>query len=145
MIIIRKFRPSDMFSVIKLASETLTEQYEPSLFNFFYESYPEGFIVAEKDHKIIGFIIGVKTTIKSSRILMLSVSEKYRRQKIGSTLLNEFLKIMSNEKVKYVELEVKVDNTKAKNFYMKHGFKIKGKIEKFYQDGKSAYTMIKFL
>jgi len=28
---------------------------------------------------------------------------------------------------------------------MKHGFKIKGKIKEFYQDGKSAYTMIKDL
>lgn len=134
-----------MFSVIKLASETLTEQYNPSLFNFFYESYPKGFIVAERAHKIIGFIIGVKTTNVSSRILMLSVSEKYRRQKIGSSLLNEFLKIMLKEKVKYIELEVRTDNDNAKKFYIKHGFKIKGKIKDFYQDGKSAYTMIKFL
>lgn len=134
-----------MFSVIKLASETLTEQYNPSLFNFFYESYPKGFIVAEKAHKIIGFIIGVKTTAYSSRILMLSVSETNRRQKIGSSLLIEFLKIMLNEKVKYIELEVRTDNKKAKNFYLKHGFIIKGKIKEFYQDGKSAYTMIKDL
>lgn len=134
-----------MFSVIKLASETLTEQYNPSLFNFFYESYPKGFIVAEKEHKIIGFIIGVKTTTCNSRILMLSVSEKNRRLKIGSSLLTEFLKIMIKEKVKIVELEVRTDNNKAKNFYIKNGFKIRGKIEDFYQDGKSAYTMIKTL
>jgi len=134
-----------MFSVIKLASETLTEQYNPSLFNFFYESYPKGFIVAEKAHKIIGFIIGVKTTPNNSRILMLSVSEPNRRQKIGSLLLTEFLKLMLNEKVRYVELEVRADNVKAKNFYIKHKFKIKGKIKEFYQDGKSAYTMIKHL
>ena len=145
VLIIRKFRPTDMFSVIKLASETLTEQYNPSLFNFFYESYPKGFIVAEKANKIIGFIIGVKTINYSSRILMLSVSEKNRRQKIGSSLLIEFLKIMSNEKVKNIELEVRTDNKKAINFYMKHGFKIKGRIREFYQDGKSAYTMLKEL
>jgi ribosomal-protein-alanine acetyltransferase len=134
-----------MFAVIKLASETLTEQYNPSLFNFFYESYPKGFIVAEKAHKIIGFIIGVKSTAYNSRILMLAVSKLYRRQKIGSNLLNEFLKIMSNENIKNIELEVRTDNIKAKNFYTKHGFKIKGRIKEFYQDGKSAYTMIKDL
>jgi ribosomal-protein-alanine acetyltransferase len=134
-----------MFAVIKLASETLSEQYNPSLFNFFYESYPKGFIVAEKTHKIIGFIIGVKTTSNNSRILMLAVSKLYRKQKIGSNLLNEFLKIMSNENIKSIELEVRTDNTKAKNFYTKHGFKIKGRIKEFYQDGKSAYTMIKDL
>ena len=145
MLIIRKFKPTDMFSVIKLASDTLTEKYSPSLFNFFYESYPKGFIVAEKEHKIIGFIIGVKTAPYNSRILMLSVSELNRRQKIGSSLLIEFLKVMLNEKVKCIELEVRIDNQKAKNFYIKHGFRIKGKIEDFYQDGKSAYTMVKNL
>ena len=134
-----------MFPVIKLASETLTEQYNPSIFNFFYESYPKGFIVAEKAHKIVGFLIGVKTTVDTSRILMLSVSKANRRQKIGTLLLNEFLNLISKEKVKSVELEVRTDNYKAKNFYMKHGFRIKGKIKEFYQDGKSAYTMIKYI
>jgi len=134
-----------MFSVIKLASDTLTEKYNPSLFNFFYESYPKGFIVAEKEHKIIGFIIGVKITPYSSRILMLSVSELNRRKKIGSSLLTEFIKAISNEKAKCIELEVRIDNQKAKNFYIKNGFRIKGKIEYFYQDGKSAYTMVKDL
>jgi len=142
---IRKFDPIDMFSVIKLASETLTEKYSPSLFNFFYESYPKGFIVAEIAHKIVGFIIGIKTTKDCSRILMLGVSKSNRRQKIGTLLLNEFLKIIINEKVKYIELEVRTDNKKAKDFYTKHGFKIKGRIKEFYQDGKSAYTMIKEL
>ncbi|UCH71422.1 MAG: hypothetical protein JSW62_03215, partial [Thermoplasmatales archaeon] len=61
MFTIRKFQPNDMFSTIKLASETLTEHYNPSLFNYFYEIFPNGFIVAEKNRKIIGFIIGVKT------------------------------------------------------------------------------------
>ncbi len=145
MLVIRKFKPTDMFSVIKLASDTLTEKYNPSLFNFFYESYSRGFIVAIKDHKIVGFIIGVKTAPNNSRILMLSVSELNRRKKIGSSLLGEFFKVMLDEKIKFIELEVRTDNQKAKNFYIKHGFKIKGKIEDFYQDGKGAYTMIKYL
>ena len=106
-----------MFSVIKLTSDTLPERYNPSLFNFFYETYPGGFIVAEKDHKIIGFIIGVQMNPEKGKILMLSVPEKYRRQGIGSELLKEYLKKISNEKVKIVELEVRIDNKKAIKFY----------------------------
>ncbi len=94
MLEIRIFKPTDMFSVIKLASDTLTERYNPSLFNYFYETFPKGFIVAEIAHKIIGFLIGVKINQEKAKILMLSVSENYRKQNIGSELLMRFLKEM---------------------------------------------------
>jgi ribosomal-protein-alanine N-acetyltransferase len=142
---VRTFEPIDMFSVIKLASETLPERYNPSLFNFFYETYPKGFIVAEKDRKIVGFIIGVEIKPEKGKILMLSVLEKYRRQGIGSELLVEYLKSISDKKVKTVSLEVRTDNIKAIKFYQRYGFKIKKKISVFYQNGEDAYTMAKEL
>jgi len=134
-----------MFPVIKLASKTLTERYNPSLFNYFYETFPQGFIVAEKAHKIIGFIIGVKTNPKTAKILMLSVLEHYRKQNIGSTLLKQFLKEMPAENIKNIELEVRTDNQKAIKFYKKHSFKVTEKIPKFYQNVEDAYTMKKEL
>ena len=100
MLIVRRFQPEDMFPVIKLASVTLPEQYNPSLFNYFFETFQKGFIVAEKAHKIIGFIVGVKTNPKTVKILILSVLELYRKQKIGSALLNQFLKEISGENIK---------------------------------------------
>jgi ribosomal-protein-alanine N-acetyltransferase len=132
-----------MFSVIKLASITLPERYNPSLFNFFYETFPKGFIVAEINHKIIGFIIGVQIKPEKCKILMLSVLENYRRQGIGSKLLAEYLKSILSKKIKTVSLEVRTDNKKAIKFYQKYGFKIKKKLIKFYQDEEDAYTMVK--
>jgi ribosomal-protein-alanine N-acetyltransferase len=132
-----------MFSVIKLASDTLTERYNPSLFNYFYETFPEGFIVVEYSQKIIGFIIGVKINNILAKILMISISKNFQRKNIGSELLIYFLNILSKEYIKYVELEVRIDNKKAINFYKKHGFEIKNKIKNFYQNGKSAYNMRK--
>ena len=134
-----------MFSVIKLASETLTEQYNPSLFNYFYETFPEGFWVAEKLHKIIGFIVGGKTITDTARILMLTVSEKHRKLGVGSTLLKNFLKEISLQNIKQVELEVKTENKKAIKFYQNHGFKIEEIITKFYQNGEDAYLMKKII
>jgi len=130
-----------MFPVIKLASETLTERYSPSLFNYLYEIFNQGFLVAEKHHKIVGFIIGIKTSLEASRILMIAVSEKQRGQKIGSALLNHFLKKIIIQKIKHVELEVEISNNVAIEFYQKHGFIIIDTIPKFYQSGEDAYTM----
>ena len=143
MLKVRLFNPRDMFAVIKLASDTLPEQYNPSLFNFFYETYPQGFIVAELSHKIVGFVIGVKTNPETSKILMISVSKEHRKQNVGSELLKRFLDEILSEKTQKIELEVRTDNKKAIKFYQKHGFEIVDKISNFYQNDEDAYTMQK--
>jgi len=132
-----------MFSVIKLASDTLTERYNPSIFNYFYETYPQGFIIAEIAHKIVGFIVTVKTKPDTAKILMLAVSKQHRRKKIGTMLLNELYKKILEENITAIELEVRTDNTTAIKFYEKHGFKIKNKLPNFYQNGEPAYVMRK--
>jgi ribosomal-protein-alanine N-acetyltransferase len=141
VITIRQFQPKDMFAVLKLASDTLTEQYNPSLFIYFYETYPEGFIIAEKNQKIIGFIIGVKISPQNTKILMLAVTETQQRQKIGTALLNQFLNKIIKDNIKNIELEVRTDNKRAIKFYEKHNFKITKEISHFYQNGENAYTM----
>src|SRR5512136_2670401 len=110
MIEIRTFEPKDTFSVIKLASQTLTEKYNPSLFAYFYETNPDGFIVATLYHKIIGFLIGIKINDQKTKILMISVLPKYQKQKIGTKLLEEFIKRTQKEKINTIELEVRIDN-----------------------------------
>ena len=141
MIEIRNFDPNDTFGVIKLSSQTLTEKYSPSLFAYFYETNPDGFIVASFYNKIIGFLIGVKINDQKTKILMISVLPKHQKQKIGTKLLNEFIKRTKKEKINTIELEVRTDNYKAIKFYEKHGFKIMLKRKEFYQDNKDAYTM----
>lgn len=141
MLIIRKFKPDDMFSVVKLASETLPENYNPSIFNYFYETFPDGLWVAENTSKIIGFIIGVKISEEKGRILMLSVAKKNRRQNIGTALLKNLLDELIKHNVRYIELEVRIDNKKAIQFYQKQGFKIADTIKNFYQNGENAYLM----
>ena len=124
MFIFRKFRPIDMFSVIRLSSENLSERYNPSLFNYFYESYPKGFLICEFNHKIIGFIVGSKLNSEMAKILMLTVSKQYQKRGIGSQLLSNFLKQLILENVKVVELEVRQKNPNGIKFYNKFGFEI---------------------
>jgi len=142
---IRKFQATDMFSIIKIASETLTEQYSPSLFNYFYETFPELFLVTEKHHKTIGFITGIQITNEIARIVMLSILPPYQRQHIATELLNELLPILREKNIKQISLEVKTDNKKAISFYKKHDFTIIDTIEKFYQNGENAFMMTRIL
>ena len=145
MATIRTFQPNDMFSVIKIASETLTEQYTPSLFNYFYETFPDLFIVAEYYKKIVGFILAVRVAPQIARILMISVLPDYQKSKIGTELINHLIQILKKRNITQISLEVRTDNEKAISFYKKHHFEICDTFENFYQNGEDAFMMKRVL
>lgn len=145
MLKIRRVQANDIFPVIALAYDTLPERYNPSIFNQFYESFPEGFLVATRNQVLIGFLIGIKTTQNTARILMLSVKNENRKQGIGSALLKQFLFEMKIYQVRQVELEVRTTNQGALEFYTKQGFMQRGLLRQFYQNGEDAYSMRKDL
>jgi ribosomal-protein-alanine N-acetyltransferase len=145
MLKIRRVQPQDIIGVIALAYDTLPEHYNPSIFNQFYESFPEGFLVVVDQQHLIGFLIGVKTTSDTARILMLSVQNNYRKQGIGTALLKEFLETMKHLQVSQIELEVRTTNRVALAFYKKQGFHLQQTLLQFYQNGEDAYVMKKEL
>jgi len=138
---IRRVQPEDLFAVIKIAHESLPERYQPTIFNTFYESFPQGFLIALKHHKIVGFLVGIKTHDTIAKILMISVNNNYRKQGIGSALIKNFLQGMLSQNIRLVDLEVRTNNKIALAFYKKHGFDIQETITGFYQNGEDAYSM----
>lgn len=68
------------------------------------------------------------------------VQDEYRKQGIGSKLLNEVEKIS----VKNITLEVRESNIAAINFYKKNGFKI-STIRKNYYGNENGYLMLKVI
>jgi ribosomal-protein-alanine acetyltransferase len=142
---IRRVQPQDIIEVIALAYDTLPERYNPVIFNQFYESFPEGFLVVVDQNRLVGFLIGMKTTPNTARILMLSVHHNYRKCGIGAALLKEFLAAMKHLRVTEVELEVRTSNHGALSFYKKQGFLLQHTIQRFYQNGEDAYVMKKNL
>ncbi|MEM0493240.1 MAG: GNAT family N-acetyltransferase [Candidatus Thermoplasmatota archaeon] len=139
MIHIRRFKPDDIYAVINLAHITLPERYNPVIFNQFYEAFPDGFLVAESHHKIIGFLIGVKTPEGTARVVMLAVAEPYRRRGIGSSLLRCFIDEIKKRGINIIRLETRVTNKQAVEFYKKHGFVIVDRLYRFYQNGDDGY------
>jgi [ribosomal protein S18]-alanine N-acetyltransferase len=142
---IRQVQPQDIIEVIALAYDTLPERYNPVIFNQFYESFPEGFLVIVDQQRLIGFLIGIKTATNTARILMLAVHNNFRKQGIGSALLKEFLAEMKHLRVTKVELEVRTTNQGALAFYKKQGFSHQHTLHQFYQNGEDAYAMKKDL
>jgi|Deesub1362A_J573_1020465.scaffolds.fasta_scaffold03504_5 ribosomal-protein-alanine N-acetyltransferase len=141
--VIRKFKYEDLDEVARIAATSLQEEYTIDFFLYLWQINPNGFLVAEKNGRIAGFIVAVQPSLNELRILMLAVDKEFRRQKIGSTLLRELLFRFPDTRRVY--LEVRIDNKEAIKFYEKNGFVIKKKINDFYTDGSPAYLMEKIL
>lgn len=85
-------------------------------------------LVAEASNNIIGYLYGKiiddgNTVIdKVAKIDALYIEENYRHQGIGSSLINEFKKIVKKENVKYIEVNVCNDNKEAISIYENNDF-----------------------
>lgn len=107
----------------------------------FYETNPEGFIVAEINGIVTGYVAGFLASQEVGRIFSLAVHPAYQNRGVGSILLKEIINILRNMGVSEIILEVRANNIKAKKFYEKHGFYKTGILEKYYANAENACLM----
>lgn len=141
MIHLQQFKPEDMFNVLKLASNVLSEHYNPTLFTYFYESCPWGFWTAHSNQRLAGFIIGIPFSDDYAKILMIGILPSMQKKGLGSMLLQKLLTEFTTRNIPTIELDVAVYNIKAIRFYQKHNFDIVERLPCFYQNGADAFVM----
>lgn len=144
-VVVRRIRQDEIPKAIKIALETLTENYSVELFYGIYTSWPEGFIVAEYNNDIVGFIASSRQSVYEARILMFSVIEALQNRGIGTILLNRFEDLCRSNGIRAIRLEVRISNKNAILFYEKRGFIIVNMVNNYYSNGESAYIMWKML
>ena len=140
--LIRYFRPSDLWAVYELASNTLKERYNPTVFTELSPYWPNGFLVAEEMGRIVGFLFGIMSSESECRVLMLAVKKEYRNKGVGSLLLNNFIREGAMRGVHLVSLEVRSSNLSAIRFYQRFGFMLTGRIPNYYSNGEDGYTLM---
>jgi len=151
---LRRFEPKDLPEVMSINRRCLPENYTEGFFMGLYESFPETFIVAEKDGAIVGYImcriesgfsgIGFKpfSLSRKGHIISIAVLPEHRRKGLGRALIEEALERMGKfYNAKSCYLEVRVSNEAAINLYKKAGFEVQRTIRGYYIDGESAYIM----
>ncbi len=138
---IRVFTPNDVYKVADITHDTLREAYPISFFLTVSQYWPEGFLVAVDEGEVVGFVTGVMSGVRQSRILMLAVKDKHRRAGIASTLIRSFISSSMLKGADSVILEVRVSNGPAITLYNKLGFKMIGSLRAYYRDGEDGYRM----
>jgi [ribosomal protein S18]-alanine N-acetyltransferase len=144
LFLIRKFRPPDFERVIAIEKEAFDE-YNPILFMTAYETFPDGFLVAEEDGTVIGFLSAVLISRFEVKILSIAVDKRCQNRGFASMLLKSLFGLLRTKGILRVLLEVRLSNVQAQKLYLSLGFNLVKVIDAYYQDGEDAYLMEKLL
>jgi len=114
---------------IKLVLETLPKptekRFEDGLFQDFIDE-PRVF-TAELEGKQVGWIeLGFQKWNKRMRIWELLVKEEFRRNGIGTLLVDHAVKLSRKRRARMLVVETQSCNVPAINFYLKNGFELIG-------------------
>lgn len=152
---LRKFVPDDLQSVMQINRVCLPENYTDMFFIDLHQRFPETFIVAEADGKIVGYIMsrievglgnfGLGGLIRKGHVVSIAVLPESRRKGVASGLLKAVMEGMGYYRAKQIYLEVRVTNGAGVALYKKLGLEVARTINGYYSDGEDAYVMSKKL
>ena len=152
---LRKFKADDLQSVMYINRFCLPENYMDFFFMDLHQRFPETFIVAEQDGKIVGYImcrieVGLASLelgglIRKGHVVSIAVLPQGRRKGVAQALLAKAMKGMLHYSAKLCYLEVRVTNTPGVALYRKLGLEVSRTLKGYYSDGEDAYMMTKKL
>ena len=138
--IIRKFVPTDLKRVFEIENMSFDQSYGINMFQQLYEM-GIGFLVAEEDDYVIGYVMFWIKYEYQGHIISIAVDKNFRRQGAGTHLLVKAISILSLLKIDTIYLEVNENNDSAVEFYKKFNFQIDRVVPGYYESGDGAIIM----
>jgi len=140
--LIREFKRPDVKRILEIEMESFKDPYPASILIDIY-NLGAGFLVAQQDNIVVGYIIFWIRYEDEGHIISLAVDKSYRRKGIGVELVNYAIDIFKKCNIREIKLEVRIGNHGAREFYTKLGFNEKEVFKKYYEDGEDAVIMKK--
>jgi [ribosomal protein S18]-alanine N-acetyltransferase len=150
---LRKFAPDDLQNVMQINRVCLPENYTDFFFIDLHQRFPETFVIAEEDGKIMGYIMcrievglsnfGFGGLVRKGHVVSIAILPQFRRRGLAKAIINKAIEGMTYYKAKQGFLEVRVTNEAAITLYKKLGFEVTRTINGYYSDGEDAYVMTK--
>ena len=138
--LVRKFEPNDLKRVYEIENMSFNQSYGIKMFQQLYEM-GVGFLVAEEDGYVIGYVLFWIKYENQGHIISIAVDKNYRRLKAGTQLLIRAISVLSLLNLDTIYLEVNENNTGAVEFYKTFNFKIDRVVPGYYEDGAGAILM----
>ncbi len=129
----------DISQVVMIEKASFPNPYTKDLFTHYLSHTPGGFLLAEWEGSVVGYIIA-ELEGTEALIVSVAVSPENRNQGVASLLMQEALGSLL-KKARMVHLQVSAENISAITFYRKFSFRQIGRIEKYYPNGDDAIVM----
>ena len=137
---VRKFNPKDLKRVFEIENMSFDQSYGINMFQQLYEM-GIGFLVAEEDDYVIGYVMFWIKYENQGHIISIAVDKNYRRKGTGTQLLVKAIAILSLLDLHTIYLEVNENNEGAVEFYKNFNFKIDRVVPGYYENGDGAIVM----
>jgi ribosomal-protein-alanine acetyltransferase len=148
-IIIRRAEISDLKEIHQIEVECFPEDAFSQLQMREFIKDPDFiFLVAIMDGHIVGFTIGGLEDFRGKivgHIYSIDVKPECRNRGVGSFLLESMENLLVEAGVKECYLEVRVDNTTARNLYFKREYRFFEFLSNYYGVGKDGIRLMKKL
>jgi ribosomal-protein-alanine N-acetyltransferase len=138
--LIREFKRPDLKRVLDIERASFNDPYPANILIDIY-NLGAGFLVAQENNRIIGYIIFWIKYEDEGHIISIAVDKNFRRLEVGSKLVETSIESFRKFNVNQIKLEVRVGNTGARKFYSKIGFKEEKVVEDYYEDLEDAVIM----
>ncbi|HQN75895.1 MAG TPA: GNAT family N-acetyltransferase [Methanomassiliicoccales archaeon] len=142
---LRHYQNRDLADVWQVASESLRERYDPTIFTQLVPFWPDGLLVIEDLGRVVAFVFGIMSGPQQARVLMLAVDRGYRGAGLGTLLTQEFFRECGNKGIRQVSLEVRASNVGAQRFYQRLGFFAVRRVSGYYSDGEDGILLLRYL
>lgn len=140
-IIIEKMTKEHLDKIKENLKEDFDEFWNENVLKNELENPASTYIVAkDEQNNIVGYA-GIWQPIDEAHITNIVTKKDKRRNKIGTKMLEELIKIAKEKKLKDITLEVNVNNIPAINLYKKYNFKEVGIRKKYYNNSDDAIIM----
>jgi len=138
-IAVRQATSKDLDAIWEIEKECFTvEAFTKEQIAHLLEASSGISLVAQIDHEIAGFIIGLiyqNDKKRSCHIYTIDVSSKHRRKRVASRLLSELEGILIKRGVTTCYLEARINNMAAQKLYQKQGYKKVKQLKDYYGRG----------
>ncbi|CAN8031737.1 hypothetical protein HPB47_001410 [Ixodes persulcatus] len=134
-----------MPDIMRLFQKDLSEPYSIYTYRYFIHNWPRLCFLAMDGDACVGAIVCKldvhKKLVKRGYIAMLAVDAKYRKRKIGSTLVLKAIRAMISDDADEVVLETEITNKPALRLYENLGFVRDKRLFRYYLNGVDALRL----
>lgn len=146
-VIIRDYRPADferIYGIDQAVFDPALSYSREELRSFVLARHSRT-LVAEVDGEVAGFVNAVCVQRGWGVVITLDVAADRQRLGIGGRLMAAIEEWLAGEGVRVVSLETPADESGAREFYERHGYRVGGRVRGYYHGRLDAFSMTKRL